>query len=94
MSVIVLLVVLIEQEIGPAGVFRIQVLLSPVLESQSLIDPVRRRIGSQGIKADRLHPAALRQGDGLADHLRAEALALPIRSDGEDMDDGHLVVGN
>lgn len=53
---------------------------------------MRGGVGCQCVQADRLHPAALRQGDGLADHLRADAGPLPVRPDGEDMDNRHLVV--
>lgn len=83
-----------EIEVGPSSVFSIEVLLAPVFEAQAFVHVVGWRVRRKGIKADGLHAVLPGKADGLSHHLRADTRALAVGMDGEDMDDGHLVVGH
>ena len=83
-----------EIEVGPSGVFSIEVLLASVFEAQAFVHAMGWCVRCQGIKADGLHAVLPGKADGLSHHLRADTRALAVGMDGEDMDDGHLVVGH
>ena len=83
-----------EIEVGPSGVFSIEVLLASVFEAQAFVHAVGWCVRRKGIKTDGLHAVLPGKADGLSHHLRADTRALAVGMDGEDMDDGHLVVGH
>ena len=53
-----------------------------------------RCIRGECIESDSLHAICLGKTDGLANHLRTDALALSIRTHRKDMNDSRLIILN
>ena len=58
-----------EVEVGPSGVFSIEVLTAPVFEAQSFIHGMGWCVRCKSIKADGLHAVLPGKTDGLTHHL-------------------------